>query len=225
MRYCLITFCLLFPLLSCKNEIRGTPSAKVLHSTYHAKALKLDVRYTQEINFTVIGANFSIKQKRAFLRVDDPVLNIERHQETLLSELGVLTRNFIYANPASNVTGRHVYLTFADGKSCSFIWAMKHADDRITRARIEHEKYHALHRLLPMNIPALSARIKRKGFNIDLNDYDEELSATVVEILSLHLLGVSLEHISGSDLKEQARNILATNRIEQTTADHTDTLL
>lgn len=190
-------------LLGCKENT---------NTTYDAKSLWIDHRYKQEIDFDIIGMQIRIKQDSTFIRIDGSVSDIDKHQEVLLKELDIVPKNITYTNPSKN--GRQLYLTFADGKTCSFIWVLKHSDDWITRIRIEHEKYHALCRISPKHISLLSEKIKENGFNIDLRDYDEELSATVVEILSLHLLGVPFDQISGSELTEQARDILVASYVE-----------
>lgn len=190
-------------LLGCKKDT---------NTAYNAKSLRIDGRYKQEIDFDIIGIQIPIKQENTFIRIDGSVSDIEKHQEVLLRELGIVPKNIIYTNPAEN--GRQLYLTFADGKRCSFIWVVKHSDDQVTQVRIEHEKYHALCRISPKDISLLSGKIKENGFNIDLRDYDEELSATVVEVLSLHLLGVPFAQISGSELIEQAKNILVASYVK-----------
>ncbi len=163
-------------LLGCKEDT---------NNSYHAKSLQIDSRYKQEIDFEIIGVKVSIKQDNIFIRIDGATSNVDEHQEVLLKELDIVPVNIVYTNPAAH--GRQVYLTFADGKKCSFIWVLKHSDDRITRTRIEHEKYHALCRISPKDISLLSEKIKENGFNIDLCDYDEELAATIIQILRLHL--------------------------------------
>jgi len=185
---------------------------KDTNTTYDAKSLRIDRRYKQEIDFDIIGMQIPIKQDSTFIRIDGSVSDIDKHQKVLLKELDIVPKNIIYTNPAKN--GRQLYLTFADGKTCSFIWVLKHSDDRITRIRIEHEKYHALCRISPKDISLLSEKIKGAGFNIDLRDYDEELSATLVETLSAHLLGVPFDQISGSELTEQAKDILVSSHVE-----------
>lgn len=191
-------------LLGCKEDT---------NTAYHAESLRIDRRYKQEIDFDIIGVQIPIKQDGTFIRIDGSFSDIDKHQEVLLKELGIARINIAYTNPAQN--GRHMHLTFADGRTCSFIWVLKHLDDRITRIRIEHEKYHALCRISPKHISLLSEKIKENGFNIDLRDYDEELSATIVETLSAHLLsGVPLDQISGSELPEQAKDILVASYVE-----------
>ncbi len=193
-------------LLGCKEDT---------NNSYDAKSLRIDSRYKQEIDFEIIGIKIPIKQDNIFIRIDGSVSDIDKHQEVLLKELGIVPKNIVYLNPAEN--GRQVYLTFGDGKTCSFIWVLKRSDDRLARISIEHEKYHALCRLSPKDISLLSEKIKENGFNIDLCDYDEELAATIVQIFSLHLLGARLDQISGSELTEQARDILVACNIENRT--------
>lgn len=194
---------LLFIFTGCKNKTE---------SNYHAKSLKINDQYSREITFDIIGVNFPIKQNNVYIRIDEPVEDVNKYQHILFKEIGVSSDNTIYTNPAKN--GRQVFLTFADGRKCSFIWVLKHKDERITQTRIEHEKFHALKRVSPEDIYLLSESIKKRGFNIELNKYEEELDASIIEILSLHLLGVPLDQISGSEYIEQSVEILSANHIE-----------
>jgi len=198
-----MTLGLIVVLLGCKED--G-------NIAYDAKSLRIDHRYKQEIDFDIIGMQIPIKQDSTFIRIDGSVSDIDKHQEALLKELDIVPKNITYSNPANY--GRQMYLTFADGKTCSFVWVLKNSDDRITRTRIEHEKYHALCRISSKDISLLSEKIKANGFNLDLRDYNEELSAAIVEILSLHLLEVPFDQISGSELVEQARDVLVASYIE-----------
>ena len=198
-------------LLGCKEDANTVMDRKEdANTTFHAKSLQIDRRYKQEIDFDILGISIPIKRDSAFIRIDEPVADVNEHQRALLRELGVSSGKIVYSNPASH--GRHMYLTFADGKTCSFIWVLKHPDDRITRIRIEHEKYHALCRISPKDISFLSEKIRQIGFHIDLRDYNEELSATIVETLCLHQLGIPLDQIWGSELTEQARDILVASK-------------
>ncbi len=179
-------------------------------SGYHGESLSIDHRYGRSIRFEPIGINIPITKDNAFLRVDDGVEDMDQHQADLFEELEIEPVKIVFTNPAAH--GRQTFLKFADGKSCSFIWVQNSSDDRITRIRIEHEKFHALMRLMPEGVDILSARLKDRGFDIDLSDYDEELAATIVEILSLHLMGVPFEEISGSEFPTKAREILMKNQ-------------
>lgn len=209
MKHCAINILMALSLLIVLLGCEGEPN-----TTGHATSLKIDDRYSREIIFDVIGVTVPIKQEDVFIRIEDPVSDVEKHQHVLLKELGVSPTNVWYSNPARH--GRQMYLSFSDGKKCSFIWVLEHSDERITKIREEHEKYHALCRTSPEHISLLSEKIKQHGFDIDLYDYNEELAATIVEILSLHLMGVPFDQISGSELTEQARDILIGNCAEQT---------
>jgi len=179
---------------------------------YHGQSLRIDHRYERAISFELIGVDIPIKKENVFIRIDDPVEDIERHQTDLFRELGIEPLEIVYTNPAMH--GRQVFLEFADGRKCSFIWVLKNSDDRITRIRTEHEKYHSLSKLAPEGIHILSTRLRNIGFDIDLSKHDEELAATIVEILSLHLMGVPLGEISGSELTVKAKEILTENHVE-----------
>lgn len=114
-----------------------------------------------------------------------------------------------------------MHLKFGDGKECVFVWGAYANDPKITKARIEHEKYHAVSRLKPESIQLLSNRLAHFGFDLDLAHHDEELAATIVEVFSIHRDGVPLEHLGGSDLVVEAVGLLkASRRVEQAGASN-----
>ena len=108
----------------------GPGSAKPL-TGFHGKSLKLDERYEREIAFSFIGGTFPIEQEQVFIRIDDPVADVEKHQEAIKKELDVSYGTITLSNSAK--FGRYMQLTFADGKKCSFIWVLKDPNDRITK--------------------------------------------------------------------------------------------
>lgn len=180
-------------------------------NTHHAKMLRIDDRYKREVTFDFIGVTIALEKPETFVRIDGPVLDIDRHTQDILQELEVLSRNITYENPAEAYAGQHMHLSFDDGKKCSFIWFAKCPDDRLTHAVTEHEKFHALSHISPSGIIDLSNAIRQKGFNINLGDYDEELSATIVQVLSLYLQGIPFEQLSGSEIVNHAKQILVDN--------------
>jgi hypothetical protein len=189
------------------------------HKTqYHAETLEIDSRYKQEISFDIIGLKVPIKQKNTFVRIDDPVLDVDKHQEALLKELGIVSTNIHYTNPGE--IGRHMLLNFADGNSCSFIWALQKPDKRVTLAIIEHEKYHAIFRVAPYGVQSLSKRIQELGFKINLRDYEEETAAMLVMTLSIHLQDIPFENFSGSKAINQAKQILLSNYTKPDTSEN-----
>ena len=172
--------------------------------------LIVDDRYMRSVDFDAIGVSIPIHQQSYYLRSDGIVDNIEIHQKKILDEVGVADRNFSYSNPARN--GRAMSLQFAGGKLCVFVWAKRHSDTKISKARLEHEKYHALIRLNPKGVDVLSNAIEQHGFGVDLKALDEETAATVIEILSIHLLGIELDDIKGSEYVTKAIRILKESR-------------
>jgi len=52
-----------------------------------------------------------------------------------------------------------------------------------------HEMYHALQAINPAYIKELCAAIRQCGFDIDLEEDDGELSATIDELVTIHLQG------------------------------------
>ena len=172
--------------------------------------LILDDRYMRSVDFDAIGVSIPIHQQSYYLRSDGIVDNIEIHQKKILEEIGITDRNFSYSNPARN--GRAMPLRFAGGKLCVFVWAKRHSDTKISNARLEHEKYHALIRLNPKGVDVLSSAMEQHGFGVDLKALDEETAATVIEILSIHLLGIELDDIKGSEYVTKAVRILKESR-------------
>ncbi len=75
---------------------------KDTNATYHAKSLRLDRRYKQEIDFDIIGIQIPIKQDGTFIRIDGSVSDADKHQEVLLKELDIAPKNITYTNPAKN---------------------------------------------------------------------------------------------------------------------------
>ncbi|MGA2866355.1 MAG: hypothetical protein ABSF95_17920 [Verrucomicrobiota bacterium] len=185
----------------------GRPADK----QFQADALRVDGRYAQAIHFSALGVRVPLP-RNAYVRVDAPLANTAEHGRLLLRELGVTATNIAYGDPAH--WGETLHLNFRDGRECCFIWVIRDADARVTRMRLEHEKYHAVCRVAPEAIRSLSARISELGFRLNLSDHDEELAAILVQILSLHLEGIPLEDIQGSDLTQKAARILRESRVE-----------
>jgi len=191
-------------------------------TTYHGTTLNIDERYKREITFDNIGITIPIKRPGTFIRIDDPVSDMDVYQKELKSELGVFKEERIKHSKTKKHSsavrrGSVMHLRFADGRECSFIWVLRQCN-RLVDICLEHEKYHALCRTCPEGISDLSTAIAKKGFNLDLASYEEELSATIVEILSLHLQGVPLKEISGSVYVVQAVQILLDNKSDKAIA-------
>lgn len=176
---------------------------------FHGETLEIDDRYGQEIEFTGIGIRVPLG-KNAYVRVDDPVADTREHLQVVVRELGA-TGQPVLSNATTN--GMCMHLRFRDGKQCSFIWARKDADPLLTKARLEHGKYHAVCRLAPMEVDGISAKIRESGFDLNLSDYDAETAATVIEILTLHREGIPLDNLGGSELVVKAVGILKANKI------------
>ena len=180
---------------------------------YLAKPLKIDERYIREIRFDTIGFTIPILQSDTYVRIDRSVSDMDEHRQKIFEELGILSANIFSSNAAESPNGQHMHLTFADGKQCSFMWVLKSPDERMARAVEEHEKYHALCRISASGISDLSNAIKQRGFDINLEEYDEELSATIIQTLSIHLQGVPFEHMHGSETGNKAIQILMKSRL------------
>jgi hypothetical protein len=190
--------------------MQGCGSDAGRHPSHALPVLHLDERYVQSIEFEVIGASIPIEQPGWYLRSDGVVPDVEAHQERLLTEVKVRPDKITYSNSAKY--GREMTLKFDGGVRCAFIWVKEDTDPRINKIRLEHEKYHALARLNPEAVKSLSAAIRERGFDLDLEALEEELAASVVEILAFHIQGVELETIDGSEYVIQARDLLKHSR-------------
>jgi hypothetical protein len=169
--------------------------------------LSLDERYKSSIEFESIGVSIPLP-KNCYFRTDGLMADLAAHQQDLFYELKIPKSKVTYTDSAKN--GRSVCFEFAGRKRCDFVWAKDDADPLIAKARLEHEKYHALVCLDPAAVVQLEEGIRSRGFSLSLRSLDEEQAATVVEILSLHLSGVRLEALSGSELVMKALDILKT---------------
>jgi hypothetical protein len=189
--------------------LAGAGCTRAAEQKFDGHSLTIDNRYAQEIEFSALDARIPLGPG-AFLRVDDPVADTREHLRALVRELGLTGRGFSLTNPATN--GMQVHLRFRDGKQCSFIWARRDPDSRLTVSRVEHEKYHALRRMAPNATSTLSAEVARLGFRLNLADYDEEFAATLIEVITLYRLGISLDEINGSGLIVKAVGLLRSTR-------------
>jgi hypothetical protein len=172
--------------------------------------LRLDGRYCTSIEFHTLGVTVPIGVARKYLRSDGLVNDLGLHQDELLRELSVRPNRIGYTNPAS--CGRTMVLGFAGNLQCAFVWAKCDRDSRIAAARLEHEKLHALIGLNRRALPILERAIEEKWGTMGLSERDEELAATIIEVLSMRLQGVELETIGGSQLVVEARELLKAAR-------------
>ncbi len=183
----------------------GAGCTRTAEEKFAGDSLAIDKRYVQEIDFSALDTRVPLGRSD-YVRVDEPVVDTQKHLRALLRELGLSGKKFSLTNPATN--GMQVHLHFRDGTRCSFIWARRDADYRLTKSRGEHEKYHALCRLAPKATSILSAKISHLGFRLNLADYEEEFAATLIEVITLYRLGISLDDIHGSKLIVKAVELL-----------------
>jgi hypothetical protein len=172
---------------------------------YPQVTLLLDERYKSSIEFEPIGVSIPLP-KNHYLKVDGLMADLDAHAQDLFYELKMPKVKSIYTDSAKN--GRETCFEFAGRKQCAFIWARNDADPLIARARLEHEKYHALLCLNPAALGQLEEGIRNHGFSLNLKSLNEEQAATVIEMLSIHLSGVPLAALSGSELVVKALDIL-----------------
>ncbi|MBV9462802.1 MAG: hypothetical protein JO317_01110 [Verrucomicrobiae bacterium] len=171
--------------------------------------VRIDSRYKVVIDFNPIGATVRLPPNEYF-RSDGFVEDLDAQEASILSEIGVKDFTPSDANAAEN--GRSMCLEFDDGKKCSYAWCKKDTNLVFATARLEHEKYHSVIALNPAGVKDIEAAMQRRGFNVKLQGMDEELAATVVELLTVHLSGVKLDELTGSELVVQAVDILRKSR-------------
>jgi hypothetical protein len=208
----LIVLTLLF-FISCaksKPESSESDTRKIKpanqEDVYHADHLLIDSRYSRAIEFEKINCIIPLADDKSYFRDDGAVEDVKMHQQEVLQELSISDYRVYMTNEAKN--GRQMFLKFKDGKKCAFIWALNDKDSRLVISRLNHEKYHVLCRMNPEGVLLLQQHIQKLGFSVNFKEYDEELSATIIEILTIHLSGTALEEIGGSQLVIEARNIL-----------------
>ena len=188
-----------------------TASAPTTRPGQTLPTLVLDDRYRRDIRFDDIAVTVELPPN-TYYRDDGPVADVVAHQRQLFEELSIHAPVIRYTNAATY--GRCFAFTFAGGTRSAFAWVLRRDDPNITAISREHEKFHALANLAPELIPRLDAACRAKGFTLDLAALDEELAASVVEVLSLHLKGVALERIGGSENVVRAVALLTSSRVD-----------
>jgi len=162
------------------------------------------------LNFEYIGIKIPIKKNNVIVHIAEPVDDLASYQKLLVEKLDISHMKPKAVKPTNK--GRTVTLTKSNGEKWVFISVLNIIDYDAMRAMFEHEKYHALAAVSPEDISLLSDRFKYHGFDVDLSSYDEELSATLVETLSYHLMGVPLKDITGREQILKSKDILIANR-------------
>ncbi len=119
--------------------------------------------------------------------------NLNEKEALIKKELGLDQAAIKFNNTAS--TGRHIMVKSADGEKTSCVWIKKMSDKRLEASTLNHEKFHALKSLFPEGVIFLSRELRKEGYNLSLEFYDEELAASIVEIISLHKQGVTLDNL------------------------------
>jgi hypothetical protein len=146
-----------------------------------------DGRYRDEITFELLDVTVALKGSNNVVRCDGPVDDMDEHQAKLLEELGLAGHQVSMPNAAR--FGRTISLPLEGGGRCAFIWVLDDPDALTVVSRLNHEKFHALYALQPTSIDALNAKAGAMGYIIDLGAHDEELAATMVEVLTAYAGG------------------------------------
>jgi hypothetical protein len=178
----------------------------------------VDARCVPAIDFELLGLVVPLGPHR-YLRSSGVVEDLDADQAAVLREMGVdpAAVTFRYTNAAHH--GRAFTLQFRNGIRASFIAARRRPDDRLNRACLEHERYHALAGIDESLLGRVHDHVRRLGFDVRWQDLDEERRATIVELLALHRTGVPLESIGGDDAVAAARDLLAAARVAPAAED------
>ena len=161
------------------------------------------------IVFEELGVTIPLDDPRDHYRNDRLVDDLERHQTGVVAEFGLGDRGMDYTNAA--IHGRTLTWTDVDG-AWAICFALAADDDRLAQARIAHEQVHALTYLAPERLGELFRAIEERGFEVDWGAHDEELRATLVEIVTILGYGVSLDDLSGSELLVRGVEVLRAAR-------------
>jgi hypothetical protein len=162
------------------------------------------------IAFEEFAVEIVLPDERHKFRMDGTVSDLDEHMQKVLREFDLTNAPIISTSPST--WGRTISWTGSDGVKWSISYVLADADERLTLARLAHEKYHALNRLSPPGVSAMHSAVEARGFNVDWNQYDEELRANIVQMASLHAQGVPLENIGGSEQALEALSILKAGR-------------
>lgn len=138
-------------------------------------------------------------------RLDGVVDDWDVHVRKIVQEFGL---------PASKVPesplkrGQTLSWTDTNGVTWVISFVIAEADERITRANLAHEKYHALCVISPASVDVLHAAIEARGFHVEWSLYNEELRALIIEAVSLNAQGVPIASMSGNEATTNALSIL-----------------
>jgi len=179
---------------SCANVWTGAP------------IWNMDNRYANQIVFDVLNVTIPCETNKCYFRSDGVVDDIVAHTDTVITELGLDPNSIVYEGSGRKEHGRQMGINVGDGRYISIIWVERNKDKKLELACLQHEKYHALCSLNPKGVDELSARINELGYKLDLSQYEEELSATIVQVLSIYLLGDKF--VTGSPKVREAVKII-----------------
>ena len=184
--------------VACSSGLRRLP-------TFH-----LDDRYQRLIRFEGLGTEIPIGGDGVYVRFDGLVPDLDVHQTKLLREFGIPASSVRYTNAAT--AARTMVVEFAGGQRCAVVWVKADESRLVNEGRMAHEKFHVVARLVPDRVVQLEQAMARKGLPVHLRSFDEETAASIVEVATIHLLGVPIEDIHGSELIQVATKVLAESR-------------
>ncbi len=147
------------------------------------------------ISFREIGLTVDISGMGCLL-YNGPVEDIDREERSIVRRMGIEAEKVIYNNGAEN--GRQVAFRLQSGKKLSCIMVKSCSDLRVEKALEAHEKFHALYHIHPEAVKILESRLNRIGYDLELSALDEETAATVIEIVSLHRMGIPFDAMRGN---------------------------
>ena len=169
-----------------------------------------DLRYQRVVPFDALSVSVALAQPGAYVRFDGFVPDLDTHQAAVLREYGLTGARSFFTNPATGA--RTMRIAFRDGERCDVVFGRRLDNEAVSKGALEHEKYHVVAHLAPDRLVDLERALAGKGFPVALRSFDEESAASIVEVASVHLFGIPLPDISGSELVTRATRALSEAR-------------
>ena len=163
-----------------------------------------DVRYQRTVAFEFLDLAVPIAEPGRYVRFDGVVPDLDAHQARLKREFAI--SEFRFTNAAMN--GRTTMVAFAAGQRAAVVAVKANDNPRLVAGSLAHEKYHVVVAFAPEGVARVERALAAKGFPVRLRDFDEESAASIVQVAAIHLDGMPLEELDGSELIEKAVGIL-----------------
>jgi hypothetical protein len=166
-----------------------------------------DPRLQRVVPFDALSVSVALARPGAYVRFDGFVPDLDTHQAAVLREYALTGAGSFFTNAATGA--RTMRIGFRDGERCDVVFARRGDNEAVSKAALEHEKYHVVAHLAPDRLVDLERALDAKGFPVALRTFDEESAASIVEVAPLHLFGIPLQNISGSELVTRATAALS----------------